>query len=162
MTATDLDKETFCTLVLAQQEPLFRAARAILRNDQDAEDAVQEAICSAFASRSQLQDTEKFRAWLTRILVNRCYDICRKRRPTVDLADVQDYLPAAEESHAERMTVWQAVLSLNEDLRAPIALFYYDGFSIKEISRILDISQPAVKTRLSRGWERLRRLLGEK
>ena len=140
---------------------MFRTARAILRNDQDAEDAVQEAICAAFARRDSLRDAEKFKPWMLRILANKCYDACRRRRNTSDL-DAAGDVPAPETDQAERLSLWQAVLSLNDDLRAPVTLFYYDGLSIREISRVLGISEAAVKTRLSRGRARLRQLLDEK
>ena len=156
-----LDKETFSALVVRHQTALFRAARAILPTDEDAEDAVQEAVCAAFAHRDTLRDAEKFKPWMLRILANKCYDACRKRRSTVDL-DTAGELPAPEDDHAQRLTLWQAVLSLNDDLRAPVTLFYYDGLSIREISRVLGISEAAVKTRLSRGRARLRQLLDEK
>lgn len=156
-----LDKEIFCARVIQNQETLFRTAKAILRNDEDAEDAVQEAICAAFERRDSLRDPEKFRPWLLRILANKCYDACRKRRPSVDLSDVEDCLCAPETDPTERMTLWQAVMALSGDLRAPVTLFYYDGLSIREISGVLGISEAAVKTRLSRGRARLRRLLRE-
>ncbi len=161
MTKTALDKDAFTRLVIRHQEAMFRAAKAILRSDEDAEDAVQEAVCAAFVSRAQLQDAEKFKPWILRILANKCYDACRRRKSAVDIAEVQDFLPAPEQDHAERLTLWQAVMSLSGDLRAAVTLFYYDGLSIREISQILGISQPAVKTRLSRGRERLRLLLKE-
>lgn len=156
-----LDKERFCQLVIQNQEAMFRTARAILQSDQDAEDAVQDAICAAFASRAELREPEKFKPWILRILTNKCYDTCRKRKNTVDLADVQDFLPAPETDHAQRMSLWQAVLSLGADTRAAVTLFYYDGLSIREISRILGISEAAVKARLSRGRTRLKLLLKE-
>ena len=156
-----LDKEAFCTQVIACQEAMFRTAKAILRQDQDAEDAVQEAICAAFARRDSLRDAEKFKPWMLRILANKCYDACRRRRNTSDL-DAAGEVPAPETDQAERLSLWQAVLSLNDDLRAPVTLFYYDGLSIREISRVLGISEAAVKTRLSRGRARLRQLLDEK
>ena len=157
-----LDKEAFCTQVIACQETMFRTAKAILRQDEDAEDAVQEAICTAFERRDSLRELEKFRPWLLRILANKCYDACRRRRPTVDLEDVADYVPAKDQDHTERLTLWQAVMSLSGDLRAAVTLFYYDGLSIREISRVLGISEAAVKTRLFRGRARLRELLDEK
>ena len=157
-----MDKETFCAGIVDCQETMFRAAKAILQNDQDAEDAVQEAICTAFARRDSLREMDKFRPWVLRILTNKCYDICRKRKPTVALEDVADTLPAASTDPTERMTLWQAVLSLGDELRAAVTLFYYDGLSIREISGILGISEAAVKTRLSRGRARLRQLLDEK
>ena len=161
MMQAKLDKDTFSTLVIQNQETLFHTAKAILRSDEDAEDAVQEAICAAFERRESLRETDKFRPWLLRILVNKCYDTCRRRRPTVDLEDVADYLPAKSQDHTERLTLWQAVMALSGDLRAVVTLFYYDGLSIREISGALGISEAAVKTRLSRGRAKLRQLLEE-
>ena len=161
MMQAKLDQDTFSALVIENQATLFHTAKAILRSDEDAEDAVQEAICAAFERRGSLREADKFRPWLLRILVNKCYDACRRRRPTVDLEDVADYLPAKDQDHTERLTLWQAVMSLSGDLRAAVTLFYYDGLSIREISGVLGISEAAVKTRLSRGRARLRQLLEE-
>ena len=151
MQQTIMDKETFTRQVIQNQEALFRTARSILRQDQDAEDAVQEAICSAFAHRAMLRDPAKFKPWILRIVANQCYEQCRRRKPTVDLADVEGVLPARDTDPTGRLTLWQAVLSL----------FYYDGLSIREISKVLSVSEAAVKTRLSRGRARLRTMLGE-
>lgn len=156
-----MDKETFCAQVIRHQEAMFRAAKAILKQDEDAEDAVQEAICAAFAARDGLRDVGKFKPWILRILTNKCYDACRKKRPSVDLEEVQDYLPAAGTDPTDRLTLWQAVMSLSDDLRAAVTLYYYDGLSVREIGTVLGISEAAVKTRLSRGRERLRQLLRE-
>jgi RNA polymerase sigma-70 factor (ECF subfamily) len=161
MSNPEINKERFCQLVIRNQEAMFRTARAILQSDEDAEDAVQDAICAAFASRTELRDPEKFKPWILRILTNKCYDTCRKRKPTVDLADVQDFLPAPDTDHVQRLSLWQAVLSLAADTRAAVTLFYYDGLSIREISHILGISEAAVKARLSRGRARLKLLLQE-
>ena len=161
MMQAKLDKDTFSTLVIQNQETLFHTAKAILRSDEDAEDAVQEAVCAAFERRESLREADKFRPWLLRILVNKCYDTCRRRRPTVDLEDVADYLPAKSQDHTERLTLWQAVMALSGDLRAVVTLFYYDGLSIREISGALGISEAAVKTRLSRGRAKLHQLLEE-
>lgn len=160
MTAA-MEKEQFCQLVIQHQEAMFRTARAILQSNEDAEDAVQDAICAAFARRADLRESEKFKPWILRILTNKCYDTCRKRKSAVDLADVQDFLAAPDEDPAERMSLWQAVLALSADTRAVVTLFYYDGFSIREISHILGISEAAVKARLSRGRARLKQLLKE-
>ena len=157
-----MDKETFCAGIVDCQETMFRAAKAILQNDQDAEDAVQEAICTAFARRDSLREVDKFRPWVLRILTNKCYDACRKRRNTVDLEAAGEVPAATGLDTAERLSLWQAVMSLSDDLRATVTLFYYDGMSVREIGGILGISEAAVKTRLRRGRERLRLLLDEK
>ena len=157
-----MDKETFCAGIVDCQETMFRAAKAILQNDQDAEDAVQEAICTAFARRDSLREMDKFRPWVLRILTNKCYDACRKRRNTVDLEAAGEVPAATGLDTAERLSLWQAVMSLSDDLRATVTLFYYDGMSVREIGGIRGISEAAVKTRLRRGRERLRLLLDEK
>ena len=157
-----MDKETFCAGIVDCQETMFRAAKAILQNDQDAEDAVQEAICTAFARRDSLREADKFRPWVLRILTNKCYDACRRRRNTVDLEAAGEVPAATGLDTAERLSLWQAVMSLSDDLRATVTLFYYDGMSVREIGGILGISEAAVKTRLRRGRERLRLLLDEK
>ena len=153
MTNFLLDKEIFCDQVIRNQETMFRTAKAILHQDEDAEDAVQEAICAAYAGRGSLRDPARFRPWILKILVNKCYEFCRKRRTTVDLA------PAADQ--ADGLALWQAVMALNSDLRAVVTLFYYEDLSIREISAVLGISEAAVKTRLSRGRSRLKQLLHE-
>ena len=157
-----MDKETFCAGIVDCQETMFRAAKAILQNDQDAEDAVQEAICTAFARRDSLREMDKFRPWVLRILTNKCYDACRRRRNTVDLEAAGEVPAATGLDTAERLSLWQAVMSLSDDLRATVTLFYYDGMSVREIGGILGISEAAAKTRLRRGRERLRLLLDEK
>ena len=157
-----MDKETFCAGIVDCQETMFRAAKAILQNDQDAEDAVQEAICTAFARRDSLREMDKFRPWVLRILTNKCYDACRKRRNTVDLEAAGEVPAATGLDTAERLSLWQAVMSLSDDLRATVTLFYYDGMSVREIGGILGVSEAAGKTRLRRGRERLRLLLDEK
>lgn len=100
-----MDKETFCAQVIRHQEAMFRAAKAILKQDEDAEDAVQEAICAAFAARDGLRDVQKFKPWILRILTNKCYDAYRKKRPSVDLEEVQDYLPASGTDPTDRLTL---------------------------------------------------------
>ena len=157
-----MDKETFCAGIVDCQETMFRAAKAILQNDQDAEDAVQEAICTAFARRDSLREMDKFRPWVLRILTNKCYDACRKRRNTVDLEAAGEVPAATGLDTAERLSLWQAVMSLSDDLRATVPMFYYDGMSVREIGGILGLTEAAVKTRLRRGRERLRLLLDEK
>ena len=141
-----LDKDDFTRLVLQNQTAMFRTARAIVSTDEDAEDAVQSAICTAFTKLDALRDPAKFKSWILRIVVNNCYDLCRKYRPITDLSEVQDFLPADDPDPTERLSLWEAVLSLN-------------GFSIREISRTLGISDVAVKTRLSRSRKQLRLLL---
>ena len=144
MTNAVLDKETFCRLVEEHQSALYRTARSILSNQQDAEDAVQEAVCAAYSHLDRLREPEKFKSWLLRILVNECYDLCRRQRRTVDFDQAAEYLTTPEPDLAEHLTLWDAVLQLPEPMRAAVTLFYYEDCSVAETAQILKISQGAV------------------
>lgn len=156
-----IDKETFCALVLENQSAMYRAARSILSSPEDVEDAVQEAICAAFAHRGDLRDPQRFKPWLLRIVVNACYEICRKQKKVIDLSQVEGSLEAPANDPTEAISLWQAVLALPESLRAPVTLFYYEDCTVAQIAQILHISQGAVKLRLNRGRARLRTILNE-
>ena len=119
-----LDKDDFTRLVLQNQTAMFRTARAIVSTDEDAEDAVQSAICTAFTKLDALRDPAKFKSWILRIVVNNCYDLCRKYRPITDLSEVQNFLPADDPDPTERLSLWEAVLSLNPEMRSVVRIFH--------------------------------------
>lgn len=156
-----MDKETFCTLILEHQNAMYRSARSILNNPQDVEDAVQDAICAAFAHRGDLRDLERFKPWLLRIVVNACYEMCRKQKKIIDLSQVETVLEAPSADLTESISLWQAVLTLPESLRVAVTLFYYEDCTVAQIAQVLNISQGAVKLRLNRGRARLRTILNE-
>ena len=156
-----LDRESFVAQVTELQETLYRTARSILRNEQDAQDAVQEAVTQAFARLHTLRDPAKFKPWLLRILVNTCYDACRRRRSTVYLEAVEETLAAPQSDCEERMSLWSAVMRLPEEQKAVVTLFYYEDLPIRAISEVLGVTQGTVKTRLSRARGRLRQMLDQ-
>lgn len=156
-----LDRERFVAQVMELQETLYRTARSILRNEQDAQDAVQEAVTQAFARLHTLRAPAKFKPWLLRILVNTCYDACRRRRSTVYLEAVEETLAAPQSDCEERMSLWSAVMRLPEEQKAVVTLFYYEDLPIRAISEVLGVTQGTVKTRLSRARGRLRQMLDQ-
>lgn len=154
-----MSQETFTALVVEHQTAMYRTARSILHTNEDAEDAVQEAICKAYACRGTLRDFAKARTWLLRIVANTCYDAYNKRRLIASLSDLEGSLAAPEMDWAERFSLWEAVQQLPDELRSVVTLFYYEALSVKEVAGILVISQGAVRTRLSRARARLRQVL---
>ncbi len=161
MRQQETEKAWFTGQVVRCQADLFRVARSILKTDEDAEDAVQEAILSAYARLHLLRQRESFKPWLLRILVNQCYDVCRRTHATVELSGVEETLPAPEPDRTEALSLWQAVGQLSRDLRVTVVLFYYEDYSIRQISEVLGLSQDAVKARLHRARQRLKQLLRE-
>ena len=149
--------EWFCDCIELHKLALFRFAKSILRNDEDAMDAVSEAITIAFAKLNTLRDRDKFKPWIMRILANESYKICNARKRMVSIEDIDNV--AANDSFDDTLMLWSAVEALSDDLRSVVVLFYYEDFSVREISKVLDISQGAVKTRLSRARGKLRLIL---
>lgn len=150
--------DDFTVQIMDMKKTLYHIACGILRSEADREDAVQECILKAWEKRDSLKSDAAFKAWVTRILVNECYDICRRSSRLV----VMDELPesAAPESTEDR-ELRDLIMEMDDIYRMPILLFYVEGFSIKEIARILQIPEGTVKSRLHAGRAKLRNVLGE-
>lgn len=144
-----MNKEQFTAEVLNAEKSLYHVARSILGNDEDCADAMQNAILHAYEKLHTLRSEAYFKTWLTRILINECYQTLRQKKPLVSYEDyMESHGPVQEETGTE---VFDAVMELEKDYRIPFILFYVEGFSVKEIGRILGLSLSAVKTRLYRG-----------
>ena len=138
---------------------LLRIAMTRLPSPADAEDAVQEVFLKLVAARPQFRDAEHEKAWLIRATLHRACDMARAaERRNLPLEDAE-LLPGGE--LPEPSPILSAVQALPAKYSAVIHLYYYEGYSIKEISKLLRLPVPTVGTRLSRGRERLRQLLKE-
>lgn len=151
-----MSKKQFTTQVLEAEKSLYHIAKSILRNDEDCADAIQNAVLHAYENLHTLRNEKYFKTWLTRILINECNHIIRSRK---ELIPYEDYFETQEQAPQEDYSeVFEAVMELDSLYRIPLVLFYVEGFSIREICRILKLSQGTVKTRLYRS----RKLLKEK
>lgn len=165
-----MDKVTFTEQVLAAEKQLYGTAKSILSNDADCADAVQSAILAAYTKLHTLRNEAFFRTWLTRILINECYQIRRRQMREIP-DDPQDSMyenayreaDGFEESRQKReySEVYESLMQLKEQYRMPVVLHYIQGYSVKETADILKVSENAVKQRLLRGRRELRRLLEE-
>ena len=125
----------------------------MLRNAQDAEDAVQEVFCRYLEKHKTFSSPGHEKAWLLTVANHICKDMLRfrSRHPQIDIDDMDiGYLPA------ESSAVIQELMQLPVSIRAVIYLHYIEGYKIREISKILKVSEQAVKKRLQRGREQLR------
>lgn len=152
-----MDKETFSEKVLSMEKGLYHVARSILRCEEDCEDALQEAILRAYSSLGGLREEAYFKTWLTRILINECYKICNSQKNTAAYREAIGNDTAADMN--ESAGLYEAVGRLEEPIRTVVVLYYLQGFSIREISSLLGISQGSTKTRLYRGRKMLKELL---
>lgn len=152
-------QEQFAALVTQHSRSMFRAARAVLDCDADAEDAVSEAVLLAWKNWGRLRSGDAARAWLLKITVNCAYGYRRKSARVVYTDTVEQLADGIEDPPVAHL--WEAVLRLPEDQRAVVTLYYYEDLPVKEIARILGVAQGTVKSRLSRARQNLRELLRE-
>ena len=152
-------REQFSQAVCEHSRAMFRAARAVLDSDADAEDAVSEAILRAWQAWGGLRKQEAVRAWLLKITVNCAREQRRKTGRVVAMENLETVAGAAEDRHYDGL--WDAVLALPEEQRAAVALFYYEDMTIAQIAKILGVAQGTVKSRLNRARVRLKGLLSE-
>lgn len=136
---------------------LLRIACTRLASTADAEDAVQETFLRLLTTRPRFRDAEHEKAWLIRTTLHRAADL--RRAASVRDVPLTETL-SADQPEAEG-DLLAAVRALPETYSAVIHLYYYEGYSIKEIARLLGVPAATVGTRLARGRERLRLLLKE-
>lgn len=126
-----------------------------LKDRYDAEDAAQEVFITYFRKAPVFQTAQKEKAWLMKVTANRCKSLLRSKRPEEPLPDDLGYLPE------EESRVMHAVLQLEEKLRIPIHLHYYEGYSLDEIGKMMHCRPGTVASWLFRGRKKLKELLKE-
>ena len=150
------DAAAFTELIEENKIKMYKTAKAILKNEDDVCDAIQEALMSAYKNISKLNNNAFFSTWLIRILINKCYDICNKNknRAVVDIDETNDEELRVYDTYDEGDT--RAILdNLDEDIRSVTVMYYYDDLSVKEISQIMNIPEGTVKSRLSRARNKI-------
>ena len=143
---------------------MWAVALRTLRDPEEAADAVQDALLSAFRSAGSYRGQARVTTWLHRIVVNACLDRLRRRRPTVALPEAGPGEPVAPwdpiADRDIRLTVGDALEMLPVEQRAAVVLIDVEGYSVAEAALLLGIAQGTVKSRCARGRARLAVLLG--
>ena len=161
----------FELLMRRHNERVYRAARAIVRDDQEAEDVMQQAYVNAFAHLRQFSGAARFSTWLTRIAVNESLARVRNRGKYETFDDELSTMkmlktfsippdPEREAFAGElRALLEWAIDTLPAGLRVVFVLREVEGLNTSEVAEALAVSEDVVKTRLSRGRAALRRVL---
>ena len=156
-----MTREAFISYVEREQEALrgFLLALCCGRKD-DADDLAQDALVKAYLSCAGYQDKGKFRSWLFKIAYNTFLNHKASQKATVSLDTVPvEALPQRGSGEGAFSDLYLALGTLPPKERSAITLFYFNGYSIKEIAAITETSEDAVKKQLSRGRESLREAL---
>ena len=161
----------FELLMRRYNERVYRAARAIVRDEQEAEDVMQQAYVNAFTHLAQFNGAARFSTWLTKIAVNESLARLRRRGryETFDdeLSNVEPFMSRNVPENPERQAfsgelrglLECAIDTLPDGMREVFVLREVEGLSTSEVAESLGVSDDAVKSRLSRGRAALRRVL---
>lgn len=153
--------QAFELLVNRIKKQLFVSAYTILRNRDDAMDAVQQAVYIAYSKFDKLKNQKKFNPWIAKITLNEAYKIYNKRKKCKRIDCVNDTIMSYYDSND--IEFFDMITSLNKIEQEIIILRFYYDFSLEEISHIQKLPLSTVKSKLYRTLEKLKiQLEGEK
>lgn len=147
-------------LVEKYRNNLYAAAFNVCRNTADAEDIAQDVFLQYHFSSQEFESEQHLRAWLLRAAINKAKNVTRSFRNR-NRADIEDYMDAPVFETPESHDLFETVMKLPEMYRIVVHLFYYEGYTIREIAEILGQNEGTVKVRLSRARRMLKNLLKE-
>lgn len=154
MTVFIKGKDAFSFAFKQYTDTVYRVALHNTVNFSDAEDVTQEVFIKLLETNKAFRDSEHLKAWLIRVTVNLCRDKMKRMSRETLVEDV-----VYKNSGEAETDILKAVKSLPENYRNTIYLHYYEGYTAKEIGRILDAKENTVLSWLSRGREALRKEL---
>jgi len=148
------NKDAFVRIVKASETTMYYTAKAILQDDSDCADAIQESILKAFKSIHDLREPSYFKTWIIRIVINESKRIKSRKKQVIPFQDLPEHLLYVE-GEQERFEWIELLNILEDDLKIPLILFYVEDIPIKEIANLLDLPEGTVKSRMYRGREKL-------
>ena len=158
--------EEFTQIYNEYADMVYRVGLFILGQREDAEDIVQQTFVKLYQHRTVFSAENQRKAWLIKTAKNAAYDLLKcaenKKRIWEDETEVADSQVQHAYPEPEAVILGDDMLlqGLETGYRLPLYLFYYEGYNTKEIADILKISEMTVRTRLSRGRKKLKKILG--
>lgn len=151
--------QQFVPLAQRYMDTIFRVAYSYLRSQADADDVTQDVLIQLYKTDTAFESDDHLKHWLIRVTVNRCKNIFRSPwRKVEDIADYENSLTFEAPEHRE---LFDAVMALDKRYRLPVLLYYYEGYSQKEIAGLLSLPEETVRTRLFRARGKLKATLTE-
>lgn len=151
-------------LVRRHNQRLYRAARAILRNESEVEDVMQEAYVQAFAHLSQFRAEARFSTWLTRIAVHEALARRRRAQRQTEVEEPVVVITPEQQAGSRELAklLERAIDTLPENFREVLMLRTVEDMSVADTAAVLDIPEDTVKTRLFRARNLLREAIAER
>src|SRR3954465_1256777 len=157
----DGDPHAFGEVVRRHRDRLWAVALRTLGDREEAADALQDALLSAYRAAERFRGDSAVTTWLHRIVVNACLDRLRRRqaRPTVPLPEV-DRTAAPSVDRDTALVVRAALVELPIEQRAALVLVDLQGYSVADAAKVLEVAEGTIKSRCARGRPRLAIILG--
>lgn len=155
-----MEQQLYQEMVRKYADMVYRIAINYTKSRFDAEDVVQNVFLKLYTQEKLVQDGEYLKRWLIRVTINECKNLLAAfwRKNTVS---IEEEYPEPVFSTPEKSDLYYAVMELPVKYRIVIHLFYYEGYSSREIGSLLNIREQAVRTRLVRGRKMLKQQLKE-
>ena len=154
-----MTNERFTCLAQAYMDTVFRVAFSYMKSSAEADDITQDVLLKLYRYEGEFENDSHVKHWLIRVTINACKSAYRS--PWRRHEDIQDYANTLAMPTREHSDLFEAVMGLPRKYRVAIYLFYYEGYSTREMSELLHIPEATVRTQLARGRERLRKILTE-
>ena len=137
-------------LIERYQNNLYAIAFNICKNPSDAQDVVQDTFIQYYTSKKEFEDEQHLRAWLIRIAINKAKNMTLTfwHQHKVSL---EEYMETLTFETPESENLFEEVMKLPKKYRIVIHLFYYEDYTIREIAKIMNVTESNVKVRLTRG-----------
>lgn len=151
------DRKAYAALVEKYYRHVFLTCMGVLGNVADAEDIAQDAMLKGFVDISKLRDGTRFGPWVTRIAKNMCINLIRRKQSSKKAFEKK--AKELNETTTENDGLQQAIEKLPQEIRLPLLLFYFDGYSAKTVAERMNISVPGVYLKLRTATKQLHELL---
>ncbi|MCR5228417.1 MAG: RNA polymerase sigma factor [Eubacterium sp.] len=154
---TDADLEQ---TINEYSDTLFKICFLILKDENDVKDVLQETFIKYMTKTPDFKSEEHKKAWLIKVSQNKCREFLRfhKRHAAVPLDEVEESISVTNGMDTYSIEMLSLIWNLKYKLKSVVILYYIEGYSVKEISQIMEISESAVKKRLERARKELRML----
>ena len=159
------DKESLETFVKGIEKRLYIIAMARLMNEADAKDAVQETLIKVYTKINQLLSMENAMSWATKILINECNNILKKRKKvefSYDDLEMEKYLKDDEYIEIENdYNFFELIEHLTIEERTILSMYYSEDYTTKEISKILRVNENTIRTKIKRAKLKIKKKFEE-
>lgn len=154
-----MSKEKFESLAEKYMDMIYRVAYSWTKNSDDANDVTQDVLIQLYKTNKEFESDSHIKNWLIKVTVNQCKMLFRS--PWKKMEDISVYAETIGVEAESHLDLFLAVMKLDKKYRVPLMLFYYEGYSTKEIASFLELPEKTISTRLFRARTKLKEYLKE-